>query len=228
MKDRIKQRSYTKHVEAIPLPPDDHIVKLSNLLLQQKTQKKQEQQYAAVKDILSLLGAGVALSAALLAPNSARAIKPLLRQSSHWDEWKHFNIAYLRRTLHRLEQQKIVEIQEDGDQSVIQLTSGGKRKILRYSLDNLEVVKPKSWDGKWRLVLYDVPISQRGLGDLVRQALRTIGFYPIQKSVYLFPYSCFDHIEFIREYYGLGNALQYMLVSHIEHDEAYKTYFNLS
>jgi len=92
----------------------------------------------------------------------------------------------------------------------------------------LAVEIPKRWDGRWRLVLYDVPVHRKSLGDLVRQTLRSIGFYGIQDSVYVYPYPCFDQIEFIREYYGLGDAIQYMLVNHIERDDPFKTYFGLS
>lgn len=226
--NRIKTRPYTKYSTTLPLPSDAQITKLCNLLIEQRDRNTKDAKYASVKQVLSLLGAGAALSAVVLVPNSALALAPMLKKHKDWDAWKHFNPSYLRRTLQRLEQQKLVDKKEENGQTVIKLTANGKRKILRYNLDHLEVVKPKSWDGKWRLVLYDVPIAQRALGELVRQTLQTIGFYPIQKSVYLYPYPCFDHIEFLREYYGLGNALQYMLITHIEHDDAYKTYFNLT
>ncbi|MFZ5845605.1 MAG: hypothetical protein ACOY0S_04010, partial [Patescibacteria group bacterium] len=132
------------------------------------------------------------------------------------------------RTLRRLEQNKQIEIIEENGQQIIHLTKNGKRKILKYSLENLTIEKPKHWDGKWRLVLYDVPVSEKKLGDIIRQALKTLGFYAIQNSAYLFPYPCFNQVEFLREYYGLGDKVQYMLVEHIERDQAFKIFFHLS
>lgn len=212
----------------IPLPPDENLAKLCRLLLAQREQKIKESRYARVKEVLALLGQGAILGAAILAPKATTALAPSVRESPDWEQWKHYNVSYLRRTLRRLEQQKDVEVAEEKGQSVIKLTSGGKRKILRYNIEGMSVPRPKQWDRQWRLVLYDVPVAKHSLGEMVRQALRTIGFYPIQKSVYLFPYPCFEQIEFLREYYGLGNSLQYMLVKEIEHDDAYKTYFALS
>lgn len=211
-----------------PLPTETSIAKICSLLTKHFTKEEKLQKYAPVKEVLALLGRGAILSAALLVPKSASALKPFLAQSPDRDAWKRFNISYLQRTLRRLEQNKQIEIIEENGQQIIHLTKNGKRKILKYSLENLTIEKPKHWDGKWRLVLYDVPVSEKKLGDIIRQALKTLGFYAIQNSAYLFPYPCFNQVEFLREYYGLGDKVQYMLVEHIERDQAFKIFFHLS
>lgn len=210
------------------LPSDRSIANIATLLVKQESQRVQQEKYAKVKNILSLLGTGLTLSAIVLAPKSAVAIKPLLDKSRDWDTWKRFNISYLQRTLKRLEAQKYVKIGEENGEKVIHLTKYGKRKILRYSLNALSIDKPKQWDGKWRLIVYDVPLRDKTLGEMLRQWLRTFRFYPIQKSVYVTPYPCFDQIEFLREYYHLGDNVQYMVVEHIERDSVIKTFFDLS
>lgn len=225
---RLKQKTTSSALKQLTLPPDTSIANISSLLLKQEKQKETKQKYAKVKDILSLLGTGAAISAVILAPKSAVAIKPFLNSSRDWEVWKHFNISYLQRALKRLEEQKDVEIGEENGEKIIRLTKNGKRKILRYSLTKLAIDKPKRWDGRWRLVLYDVPARDKTLGDMMRQALRTLGFYPIQESVYLTPYPCFEQVEFLREYYRLGDNVQYMVVEHVERDAALKTYFSLS
>lgn len=110
---------------------------------------------------------------------------------------------------------------------VIKLTRSGKRKILQYSLQTLSIPKPKNWDGLWRVVLYDIPKDKHHTRDLLRQTIRRLGFYPLQESVYLFPYPCFDEIDYLRQYYFLDIKVQYLLVKQIENDMAYRTYFNL-
>jgi len=210
------------------LPSDKSISAIAKILISQTVKVNKDKQYAKVKDVLSLLGTGVMIPAAILAPNSVRAFGPMLTQSRDWEEWKHFNTTYLQRTLQRLEQRKIVEIVEQNGQQIIALTKNGKRKILRYSIESLSIEKPKRWDGKWRLVTYDVPTRDKHFGDVIRGALRTLGFYTIQDSVYIYPYDCFDQIEFLREYYYLGDDVQYMVVERLERDAVFKTYFNLS
>lgn len=209
-------------------PSATSITKIAELLLAQESKHQKQKSYAAVKNVLALLGTGVAISALILAPGAGRVINPLIVKHPDWEKWKHYNPGYLRRTLKRLRAQKHVEIVRGGDHEFVQITERGRRKILGYSIDMLTVEKPKRWDGKWRLVLYDIPTDEQKLGDIIRTTLKTLGFYAIQKSVYLCPYPCFNQIEFIREYYNVGDNIQYMLVAHIEHDEAYKTFFCLS
>ena len=36
------------------------------------------------------------------------------------------------------------------------LTKFGKRRIIKYALDELSIEKPKQWDGRWRMIIYDV------------------------------------------------------------------------
>jgi CRISPR-associated endonuclease Cas2 len=216
------QRSTVNHI-----PSDESLAKFCSLLMKQARKEKLHDKYAPVKNVLSLLGAGAAISVAILAPKSATLIRPLLEGSPNWNAWKHFNTSYLQRTLKRLQKQKSIEIVEKNGQQIISLTNNGKRKILKYNIDTLAVDKPKHWDGKWRLVLYDVPSHEKNLADSIRATLHNMGFYAIQESVYVYPYSCFDQVEYLRQYYNLGTNVQYMVVVEIENNSVYKTYFNL-
>lgn len=221
----LRKRSTAK--TTIPLPPDGAIAKICTVLVRQAKREEHLAKYAPVKEILALIGRGAVIPAALLAPKAAPLLLSLVRESPDRNAWKHYNSSYLKRTLRRLEKQKQVEIVEENGQQVFHLTQHGKRKILKYSFDTLKVEKPKSWDRKWRLVIYDVPENEDRTRDVIRSTLRSLGFYQIQESVYLFPYPCFNQIEFLRQYYFLGLHVQYMVVERIEHDEAHKTYFNL-
>lgn len=212
----------------LPLPDTESIKKICDLYLKTHNQKHQDDKYAPVKNVLMLLGRGAIITAAILAPKTARRLSTLVRQTSDWDDWKHFNTSYLQRTLKRLESQKLVEVEYKESESQVKLTQNGHRKILKYSLDNLEINPPKHWDGKWRIIFYDIPKDHHHTRDVIRNTLNQLGFYKLQESVYIYPYSCFDQIEFLRQYYFLGSKIQYMLVEYIENHEAYKTYFNLS
>ena len=224
----IKPRRPKQPLGGATLLPKEAVEKIATMLTKQIQKEERDRKYAPVKEVLALLGHGAVLAAAFLAPKSAPALLPIIQGTSNWDMWKQYNVSYLQRTLRRLEQQKDVEITEKDGKQIIALTKNGARKILKYSIDALAVEKPKRWDTMWRLVLYDVPVKEKRLGDVMRQALRAIGFYAIQDSVYVFPYPCFNQIEFLREYYNLGDKIQYMLVQTIERDAAFKTYFGLS
>jgi len=48
----------------------------------------------------------------------------------------------------------------------------------------------KKWDKKWRIVMFDIPMELHKQRILLRKKLIQVGFFPLQKSVFVFPYSC--------------------------------------
>ncbi len=49
--------------------------------------------------------------------------------------------------------------------------------------------KPQSpWDGKWRIVLFDIPEAKRPVRDYLRNVLKRHGFVEFQRSMWAWPY----------------------------------------
>ena len=46
------------------------------------------------------------------------------------------------------------------------------------------------WDKKWRIVIFDIPEEMHTQRNGLRHKLKNLGFYMLQKSVFVFPYSC--------------------------------------
>lgn len=214
-----------------PLPPDETIAHLSQMLNKQLRNATIKNRYASVKQILTLLGGGTVLALSLfVSPTAVLLAKPFLDEKRQRDRnnWKQFNPRYLRSTIKRLQREKIVTIEKLNGEEIVKLTTNGKRRILKYSLDSLTIEKTGSWDGQWRLVIYDVPKHKKGLRDVFRQTLINLGFYQLQESVWIHPYSCEKQITFLREYYGVGNEVIYIVATKLEDDLPYRTYFGLS
>ena len=58
----------------------------------------------------------------------------------------------------------------------------------------------RKWDGRWRLVLFDVPTTQNTYRDRLRRSLRDKGFGCLQNSVWITP----DSLEEERQILGGG------------------------
>lgn len=191
-----------------------------------------EDQYPSTKEILHLLGMGTLLIGSILMPGLGMAGGAIVRAKRKHDfeqnqkAWKKFNTKLLKRNLKRLQQQKIVEIKEKDGQEVIKLTQKGHTKFLKFKLEELSL-KEKAWDGKWRLVIYDVSHLKRSSQDSFRRMLKQMNFLLLQKSVYLTPFKCNDEIEYLREYFNLGKEVLVLEVSKLEHDRLYRQYFGL-
>ncbi|GIW62015.1 MAG: hypothetical protein KatS3mg089_0867 [Patescibacteria group bacterium] len=211
------------------IPSDAQIEKIARLLYQRISHEDGRKRYAQIKTVLTFLGMGILIPAAFFAPRAAFLMaKSLEKNNNEWEQWKKFNHGYLRQTLKRLEKQKLIQRKYVNGKQTIIITKDGRKRILTYALEELIIKKPHRWDGKWRVVMYDIPQQQKRLQELLSHILKNLGFLSIQESVYLIPYPCYDEIEFLREYYGVGRYLKYLLVEKIEDDAAYKTYFGLA
>lgn len=200
--------------------------KQENLLDKTKKTTKKVLEYPGAKEVLALLGAGSILVLAIAMPGALRVVKEILDKKSS-QEWKRYNRWYLARTLRRLRKQKIVNFEFDGEKTVVKLTSLGRKKILKYSLEHLEIKRPRFWDRKWRLVIYDVPNSKRRAGDKLNRILSRLGMDRLQKSVFLCPFPCEDEVKFLREYLEIGDNVWLLTVSNFENDGAFKEYFGI-
>ena len=41
----------------------------------------------------------------------------------------------------------------------------GERRAQRYKLEKLKIERQKKWDGKWRVVMFDIPEEKRWRGE---------------------------------------------------------------
>lgn len=174
-----------------------------------------------VKDVLNWLAmAGVIYVAA----SSSYFILNVMRE---FKKRKRYPKKRTYNTFYQLLKEGCIEIGKRNHQIYIALTEKGRRKAGRFQINNLEIKKPKKWDGKWRLVIFD--ISQRLKREAFRGKLKELGFWPLQKSVWVNPYDCKDEIELLREFFGLSNReVQIIIAEKIENDTPLRKIFKLS
>lgn len=224
---RSLQRKRRKKVKNLSLPSEDKISYLATKLTQQIDKETFRKKYAPVTEVIKLVGAGAFLATSLVFPTLPQVIKPFLSDPSAYEAWKRFNIPYLKRTLRRLEKEKLIEIDEAEGMQIVKITNHGRRRILKCALDELAIEKPKVWDGTWRLVSYDFPRDIGKIRDIFRDYLKAWGFYPLHKSVFLHAYPCGKEVEFLREYLGIGEYVRIFKVTAIENDKVFKVFFGV-
>lgn len=81
------------------------------------------------------------------------------------------------------------------------LTLKGRNEYERIKR-RVKSFEPKRWDGRWRLVVFDIPEKYRSIRDVVRCELLDAGFKNIQKSVWIGPSALGEQfIEWLGEHY---------------------------
>lgn len=78
----------------------------------------------------------------------------------------------------------------------LRLSGEGGEKLTRDF--PLLALQKKKWDGKWRIVLFDIAELNRKVRDTFRKKLRELGFGMFQQSVYISPHNFTkDLLEFL-------------------------------
>ena len=143
-------------------------------------------------------------------------------------EWKKINERNLRDAIRRLYKSKLIDYKDNKDKTVtIVLNEKGRERILKYNLDKIRIKKPSKWDNLWRLVIFDIPEDKKSGRTALVAKLKELGFYPMQKSVYIHPYECKDEIDFVAEIFGLVPYVRFLRVKYVDIELDLKNQFRL-
>lgn len=141
--------------------------------------------------------------------------------------WKNTSNKDLDKQIENFYKSKLIKRKENKDGTMtIVLTDKGKMRALTYKFNQLKIKKGK-WDGKWRVVFFDVPEKQRFARDVLRSKIKNMGFYELQKSVFVFPYECEDEIEFVIENYEMTKWVRFGVLEKIDNDIYLRKFFKI-
>jgi len=191
----------------------------------EKTQiKKNIRMSSTMKDVLKLLCGGVVIPMIFLLPGSALIIKDFLKNQNI--NKKHEKFRYF---LKQAKEKKLIRVVTKNGNDFLEITDLGRKELLRYDIDELQIRKSKLWDGKWRIVIFDIPERFRNGRIALSRKLKELGFYSLQKSVFVFPYECENEIDFIREFFDVKKfvILLYSLTLGDYYDLILKRHFDL-
>ncbi|MDP2947274.1 MAG: CRISPR-associated endonuclease Cas2 [Nanoarchaeota archaeon] len=93
------------------------------------------------------------------------------------------------------------------------ITSKGIEKLFRVELKLTK--KKKRKDGRWQMVLFDIPEKRRKHRDYFRTALQYLGYKKLQKSIWVCPYDIEKETKELIERYNLKQFVELLLVEKI-------------
>lgn len=143
-------------------------------------------------------------------------------------EWKNINRKNIIRSARKLSEEKLVEeiASPDGSFKLI-LTKEGLRqaKLLGLIGKSIKFKKPKRWDKKWRIVIFDIPERNRLFRDILRDHLRTLDFFKLQNSVFVSPYSFEKTILELVSLYSAEPYVRVITAGYIDNEKRLKKHF---
>jgi len=175
------------------------------------------------KIILETIAVAGLLSMIVLAPNAIQAIKmfyPTKKRKYNLD-W------YIKTSIGRMLKKGLIKFEKENGKTFVRLTEKGKQKLLKYRLQEIKIEKPKKWDKKWRVIIFDIKEYKKKYRDQLRKEFVNLGFLRLQNSVWVYPYECEEVIIMLKSYYSFGKDVLYMVVDKMENDKWLKREFNL-
>jgi len=171
--------------------------------------------------ILLLLLGGIAFGCGYTPGKQRMVFKTVSR------EWKRLNLKELREGINYLYRLEYIEKEKNKNGLLsLLLTEKGKLKALNCKLENIKNKKEK-WDGKWRMVAFDIPEKYRKGRDALRQKLKKIGFCELQKSVLITPYECKEEISLLVKYFDLEKYVRFGVLESVDNGDYFKNYFKI-
>ena len=109
-----------------------------------------------------------------------------------------------------------------------ELTPKGELFLLNVENGKYEIKKPKKWDARWRVLIFDISEQKKPVREKLRRTLIHVGCMRLQDSVWIYPYDCEDLIALLKVDFQIGKDLIYMIVEHLENDSKLRNHFGLS
>lgn len=174
--------------------------------------------------ILRTLVVGGLISVALVAPKTITLLKKIDRG------------AVNRKNLHRRITQAISDLERAGlvktsgqrGHRNVELTIKGHSAIEAIYASEYRIPETAFWDGKWRVVIFDIREKRRKVRAQLRLLLSGAGFLRLQDSVWIYPYPCDEFVGLVRAHLksGTGEMLSFV-VEALESDKRLREHFNL-
>ena len=105
-----------------------------------------------------------------------------------------------------------------------------KKGIRWFEESKFKYLKLKTvkWDKKWRIIIFDIPQEMHNKRNWLRKKLKNLGFYMIQKSVFVFPYPCEEELGDICSHLNISDYVDIIIAdSFRSKEQEIKMFFQL-
>jgi len=173
------------------------------------------QKYSKVAEVLLYFFAFADLLPRPFEGKSAYAKRTLSGKSEAFSYYK---------IMRKMEQKGFLKIHKEGRRNAYTITERGRLEAIFIKA---QVSEKKPWDGKWRMVLFDIPEDARSDRNRLRGLLKSNGYKQVQKSVFINPWPLNrEAIVYLKET-GLDKYIRIFRIDDADNEPALKKMFSL-
>ncbi len=170
---------------------------------------------------LAVVAAAGIATIALVMPNAMQVVDKFVfrrkRGRRYTREEKQRKMA---ETFYYLKRSGLIQIKPEKSGWRLWVTPRGKKRLEKLTFASLVIPKPENWNKKWWLVAADIPTKDHKLAaDALRRKLKKMGFYPLQRTLWLYPYDPCRELDFIIRNFDIANFVTVMEVSRLDNED---------
>lgn len=135
-----------------------------------------------------------------------------------------YNYDSYRNTVNHLKRRGLVSVGEKEYGKFIKLTKKGELEAL---LAKAKLPQKGKWDGKWRIIIFDIPEYAKLQRNQLRRLLKKNNFRKLQASVYASPYALNREAIMYLQETKLINFIRILKVEEMDNDKDLKKKFGL-
>lgn len=173
--------------------------------------------------VLSVLAAAGVISLSAVAPNMFLALGAFGRLVKASRRNGHSGREKLAEIVYYLKKSSQIHIRPTQNDVIVTLTKKGKSRIAKANLGAIRIAKPEKWPGTWWQVAADIPTKKYRLAaDAFRRRLISMGFYPLQRTLWFYPYNPKCEVQTLLTHYNLGRFVTVMEIARMDLDDEAK------
>lgn len=189
---------------------------------QEKIVQKQGRLSQLQRAVLTTCAVGGIAIVTVMAPNVVGIIARLLKKEMEKRRMFPYSVF---RSAKNLERKGFIQrALQNGKESYV-LTQAGRQILARQT--HVTNASRRSWDKRWRMLVFDITERRRKIRDTVRRILTKKGFVRLQDSVWVYPYDVEDMTTLLKTEYKLGPSMLYVIAASIENDKWLRRHFDL-
>ncbi len=149
-------------------------------------------------------------------PKSMGDIALMIDDPIYQKYYKKLHPKKFAQLIYRLKKHNYIRVQSIQGNRAFILTKRGLDKVLltQFKLDKDRGEKRK--DGKWIMLIFDVPEKWKKSRELLRSILYNLGYKMFQQSVWITPYDVAEKTEMLLQEYSLEKFTRLFLIEEIK------------
>ncbi|MEK7124113.1 MAG: CRISPR-associated endonuclease Cas2 [Patescibacteria group bacterium] len=115
--------------------------------------------------------------------------------------------------IYHLKKNNYIKVKNLESKKAIIITKEGLDKVLKASFKSEK--KNKRKDGKWVMIIFDIPQKHHKARSLLRSILQNLGYKIFQQSVWVTPYDVSEKTEKLLQSYSLDEYVKIFLIEEL-------------